>query len=71
MHERGVEEKEVVETVKNGESLIAKFNRKGFRRNFIFEGLWRDKSFNVKQVEVITVEENDDIIVVTVIAKYF
>lgn len=71
MLERGVKEKEVIETVTKGEPFLAKFGRNGFRRNFIFNGLWRGRSFNVKQVEVITVNENDDIIIITVVAKYF
>ena len=68
MLERGVKEEEVVT---RGEPFLAKFNRNGFRRNFIFNGLWRGRSFNVKQVEVITINENDDIIIITVVAKYF
>ena len=71
MIERGVNEREVIETVTNGELFPVKLGRNGFRRNFIFNGLWRGKSFNVKQVEVITVKENDDITIITVIAKYF
>jgi hypothetical protein len=71
MEERGINESEIIETIENGESFPVKFGRNGFRRNFIFNGLWRGKSYNIKQVEVITVNENDDIIVITVIAKYF
>ena len=71
MEERGINENEIIETIENGESFPVKFGRNGFRRNFIFNGLWRGKSYNIKQVEVITVNENDDIIVITVIAKYF
>ena len=71
MAERGINEKEVIETLENGESFPVKFGRNGFRRNFIFNGLWRGKSYNIKQVEIITVNEYNDVIVITVIAKYF
>ena len=71
MLERGVEEKEVMDTVLKGESFPVKFDRNGFRKNFIFNSLWRGKNFTIKQVEAITVNENSNIIVITVIAKYF
>ncbi len=71
MFERGVEEREVIDTVLKGEYFPVKFSRNGFRKNFIFNGLWRGRSFNIKQVEAVTVNENNDIIVITVIAKYF
>ena len=71
MTERGINEKEVIETVENGELFPVKFGRNGFRKNFIFNDLWREKRYNIKQVEVITVNEDNDIIVITVIAKYF
>jgi len=48
-----------------------KFGRIGFRRNFNFEGMWRGKKYNTKQVEVYAVKENDDFVVITVIVKYF
>lgn len=69
--ERGVTEEEVIDTVLKGETFAVKFNRIGFRKNFSFSGKWRNKDYNNKQVEVIAVKEEDNIIVITVIAKYF
>ncbi|RZD16855.1 MAG: DUF4258 domain-containing protein [Candidatus Acididesulfobacter guangdongensis] len=71
MTERGINEKEVIETLEDGECFPVKFGRNGFRRNFIFNDLWRGKKYNIKQVEVITVNEDNDIIIITAIAKYF
>jgi len=71
MQERGVSEDEVLITVQTGERFPAKFGRIGFRRNFPFGGLWRGKKYNTKQVEVFAVEEEENLIVITTIVKYF
>ena len=71
MEERGATEEEVIETVRKGERSPAKFGRTGFRRNFPFDTLWRGKHYHTKQVEVYAVEEEDKIVVITVIVKYF
>ena len=71
MEERGANEEEVVETVRKGERFPAKFGRIGFRRNFPFDNLWRRKRYGTKQVEVYAVEEEDAIVIITVIVKYF
>jgi hypothetical protein len=71
MEERGANEEEVVETVRKGERFPAKFGRIGFRRNFPFDNLWRGKRYGTKQVEAYAVEEEDAIVVITVIVKYF
>jgi hypothetical protein len=57
--------------LKQGKNFLQKFGRIGFRRNFNFEGMWRGKKYNAKQVEVYAVKENDDFVVITVIVKYF
>jgi hypothetical protein len=71
MWERGASEDEVLRTIEAGERFLAKFNRIGFRRNFTFEGLWKGKQYKTKQVEVYTVEENEDLIAITILVKYF
>ena len=71
MPERGVTEEEITSTVENGESFPAKLNRLGFRKNFPYESLWNGKFYHFKQVEVIAVEENNAILVLTVISKYY
>ncbi|MEK6591157.1 MAG: DUF4258 domain-containing protein [Nitrospinota bacterium] len=71
LQERGATEKEVIKTVEEGEQFPAKFGRIGFRRNFAFESMWRGKEYQTKQVEVYTVKENNDFIVITVVVKYF
>jgi len=71
LSERGVFEQEVIATVEEGETFPAKYGRIGFRRNFPFNGIWRGKHFATKQVEAYAVQEGNDWIVITVIARYF
>ena len=71
MGERGATETEVIETVNEGETFPVKFNRVGFRRNFLFRGKWRGRAYKTKQLEVYGVKEKGDFIAVTVLVKYF
>ena len=68
--ERGAIEAEVVETVLNGTQFPAKFGRTGFRKNFQFGSIWRDRRYNIKQVEAFAIREGDDWLVLTVITRY-
>lgn len=71
MKERGTTEDEVKATVEQGEQFSAKFNRIGFRRNFLFDSKWRGRYYKIKQVEVYAVKENTDWVVITVFTRYF
>lgn len=57
--------------VEKGERFEAKFDRTGFRRNFVFEKQWQGKYYKAKQVEAYAVRQGKDWLVVTVIARYF
>lgn len=39
--------------------------------NFQYNAEWCGKYYPIKQIEVIAVEENNELIVITVITKYF
>ena len=54
-----------------GEQFPAKFNRTGFRRNFVFDNEWRDTYYKTKQVEAYAVREDTDWIVITIVTHYF
>lgn len=71
LQERGATEIEIIKTIYVGETFPAKFGRIGFRHNFSTHGYWRGKPFNTKQLEVYAVKENNELIVLTVIVKYF
>ena len=70
MQERGATEDEVISAIEAGERFPAKFGRTGFRRNFPFDGAWRGKPYNTKQIEAFAIEENGWL-VITVVVKYF
>lgn len=71
MRERGITEEEISATIENGERFTAKYGRVGFRRNFHFESSWMGRFYNTKQVEIYAVDEGFQMVVITVIAKYF
>jgi hypothetical protein len=71
MLERGASEDEVAATIRDGERFPAKFGREGFRRNFRFDGVWRQRHYAMKQVEALAVFEDGDWLVISVIVKYF
>ena len=71
MLERGAGEEEVASTVREGERFAAKFGREGFRRNFVFDALWRGRRYHMKQVEAYAIRQDSDWLVISVIVKYF
>lgn len=68
--ERGATEAEVIATVEKGERFAAKLGRKGFRRNFEYNSVWRGCFYANKQVEAIAVDEHGWL-VITVVVKFF
>ncbi len=71
MKERGATENEIINNVEHGEQFPAKFNRSGFRRNYLFEAKWHGKYYSTKQVEAYTVREDNDTVIITVITRFF
>ena len=71
MAERGASEAEVLLAIEKGESESTRKNRKLFRKNFQFNGSWRGRYYNIKQIAPIVAYEGDKLIVVTVFVFYF
>lgn len=71
MLERGASAEDVAATIREGEHFPAKFGRQGFRRNFVFEAVWRGRRYHIKQIEVFATCEDGDWLVISVIVKYF
>jgi hypothetical protein len=71
LEERGASADEVISTVLDGEPFPAKYGRSGFRRNFIFNDVWRGRFYATKQVEAYAVKEDGDWLVITIVTKYF
>lgn len=68
--ERGATEEEVILAVQTGEQFPAKHGRTGFRRNFVYNGVWRGRTYGTKQIEAVAVPENGWL-VITVLVKFF
>ncbi|MEW6108758.1 MAG: hypothetical protein AB1632_06280 [Nitrospirota bacterium] len=68
---RGTTEEEVVETIRTSAWQQAELGRLESRKNFIFEKEWNKKYYKVKQVRPIFVEEDMEIVVVTVYTYFF
>jgi Domain of unknown function (DUF4258) len=71
LSERGATEKEVRATILEGETFSAKYGRTGFRRNFRFDSVWRERHYAMKQVEAFAVREGEDWLVITVVTRYY
>lgn len=71
LSERGATEKEVIDTVETGEEFPAKYDRTGFRKNFVFNGKWQNRHYATKQVEAYAIKEKKAWLVITVVVKYF
>jgi hypothetical protein len=69
--ERGATEEEVIAAILDGERFPAKYGRTGFRRNFPFNGVWREKYYRTKQIESYAVKEDEDWLVITVLVRFF
>ena len=69
--ERGVKEEEVFETIINGFREPAKKNRILCKQNFQYNDFWYDSFYHIKQVTPVFVEEENEIVVVTVYSYYF
>ncbi len=68
--ERGATEAEIAATIEHGETVPARHGRTGFRRIFSGPWVWRQRTFDGKQLFVYAVQRGDDWLVVTVIVKF-
>lgn len=71
MQERGATRDEVIDTIRTGEKLPVKENRRAYRKNFQFNKRWGKKFYRIKQVMPIVKEEQNKIIVITAYTFYF
>lgn len=71
LHDRGASQEEVKLAIQDGEEVPAKKGRRAFRKNFHFGSKWKGKRYEVKQVMPVVVEEDEEIVVVTVYVFYF
>ena len=69
--ERGASEVEIHQTVEKGERFPAKYGRVGYRMNFHFGNTWNDQFYFTKQIEVFAVIEDEKLMIISLIVKYF
>ena len=68
---RGFTESEVEDTIGNSEWLNAELGRLECKKDFEFNNIWNSKFYKTKQIKPVFVEEEDDIVVVTVYTYFF
>lgn len=68
---RGATEAEIVQAIRSSTWQPAELGKLECRMNFPFGALWNGKVYNTKQVRPIFVEEEKELIVVTVYTYYF
>jgi hypothetical protein len=69
--ERGATEEEVREAVQQGVRELAKRGRFMARLNFQYGAKWQDRVYAIKQVAPVAVEDQNEVVVVTVYTFYF
>jgi len=68
---RGVAEGEVLDAIHTSQWQAADLGRMECRKNFEFEKEWNKKYYKTKQVRPVFVEEEKEIIVVTIYSYFF
>jgi hypothetical protein len=69
--ERGAAQAEVEHAIRVGAREPVKHGRWMCRHNFQFEALWQGRRYAIKQVAPVIVEEQNEIVVVTVYTFFF
>ncbi|MEM3484372.1 MAG: DUF4258 domain-containing protein [Candidatus Methanomethyliaceae archaeon] len=68
---RGATEEEIIEAIRSSPWQKAELGRLECRKSFIFEKEWNKRYYKTKQVRPIFVEEETEIVVVTVYTYFF
>jgi hypothetical protein len=70
MEERGATREEVLRTIATGRMSAANFGRRIHAMTFSYDYL-RSRLYEHKLIEAYSIEEGGDVIVITVVVKYF
>ena len=68
---RGATEEEISETIRTSKWESAELGRLECRKDFIYNQNWNNKYYKTKQIKPIFVEEEKEIVVMTVYVYYF
>lgn len=67
---RGISTEEVAEVLRRGQEAQARGERRAKEMVFAHEQLWAGRHYDQKKVRVVYMVEDDEIVVVTVLAYY-
>lgn len=68
---RGFTEEEVLYSIQNSKWEIGEYGKLECRANFPYNSIWNKKYYNIKQIRPIFVEEDKEIVVITVYTYFF
>jgi hypothetical protein len=68
---RGTTREEVVETVVSSAWQPAELGRLECKKEYTYEAVWNKKYYRTKQVKPVFVEEENEIVVITVYTYYY
>lgn len=68
---RGATEDEVIETIKTSIWQSAELRRLECKKDFLYESQWNKKHYKTKQVMPVFIEEETEIVVITVYTYFF
>jgi hypothetical protein len=71
MSYRGATEEEIFDTIKTCSWKPSELNRLECKKDFEYNKTWNNKHYKTKQVRPIFIEEEKEIVVVTVYVYYF
>ena len=71
LRQRGTDKVEVEKTISGGEKIPAKYGRLGIKMDFAYNAKWNNKYYETKQVITYVEQENDSLLVITVITKFY
>ncbi|MCX8028127.1 MAG: DUF4258 domain-containing protein [Thermodesulfovibrionales bacterium] len=68
---RGTNEEEIIEAIRTTDWKSLESGRLECRKDFIFQSDWNKRYYTTKQVRPIFVEEDNEIVVITVYTYFF
>ncbi|MGD1010196.1 MAG: DUF4258 domain-containing protein [Candidatus Aminicenantales bacterium] len=71
MEERGANKEEILKTIKMGRTSPARSGRRRYGMTVSYKDHWQGQFYGHKHIEVLCADEGEDIIVITVVVKYF
>ncbi|MCX6150845.1 MAG: hypothetical protein NTX22_09995 [Ignavibacteriales bacterium] len=71
MYKRGFSFQEVEATIRNSTWQKSGMDRLECKKDFTYNGLWNNNYYKIKQVRPIFVDEENEIVVITVYTYFF